>query len=92
VEDQAHQTSCLRLLATTVIVWNTVYIAEAVDCLKQAKFEIHDLQIARIYPMLLEHLNLLGEYRFPGEQQAVTRPGALPLRSLEEALTQLRLR
>lgn len=42
VDDQVHQISCLCLLATAVIVWNTVYIAEAVDCLKQAKYEIHD--------------------------------------------------
>ena len=91
VEDQAHQTSCLWQLATAIIVWNAVYIGEAVERLREAKYEVHEDQLTRMYPMLLEHLNLIGEYRFPGEKQILTRLDELPLRPLDEALSQLSL-
>lgn len=90
-EDQANQANCLRLLATAVIVWNTVYMGEAVERLRAANYEIRDEQLSHIYPMLLQHLNLIGEYRFPGDKGSVTRLDALPLRPLEEALSQLTL-
>jgi hypothetical protein len=92
VEDQANQANCLHLLATAIIVWNTVYMGEAVERLRQAKYEIHDDQRSHIYPMLLDHLNLIGEYRFPRDTHALTRLDALPLRSLDDALTQMPLK
>ena len=46
---------------------------------------------SHIYPMMLEHLNLIGEYRFPVDGRALTELDALPLRSLDEALSQLSL-
>jgi hypothetical protein len=92
LEDQAHQVSCLRLLATAIIVWNAVYMGDAVERLRKAKYDVRDDQLAHIHPMLLEHLNLIGEYRFPGGKYAVTHPGSLPLRSLDEAMPQLSLR
>jgi hypothetical protein len=46
---------------------------------------------SHIYPMMLEHLNLIGEYRFPADGRVLTELDALPLRSLDEALSQLSL-
>lgn len=78
-------------LATAIFVWNTDYMGEAVERLQRVKYKIHDDQISHIYPMLLNHLNLIGEYHFPGETHALTRLDALPLRSLDEALAQMPL-
>ncbi len=91
MEDQINQTSCLRLLATMVITWNTVYMGAAVEKLRSARYRVQDEQIAHIYPMQLEHLNLIGEYRFPGNKNIVTSLDSLPLRSLEEALSKIPL-
>jgi hypothetical protein len=41
--------------------------------------------------MMLEHLNLIGEYRFPVDGRALIKLDTLPLRSLDEALSQLSL-
>ena len=86
-----NQITCLRLLATAVIVWNAVYLGEAVEQLQKAGCEVNNDQLAHIYPMFLEHLNLIGEYRFPAGEQILTTLGALPLRSLDEMLLQLPL-
>jgi hypothetical protein len=63
----------------------------AVEVLRRANYEIDDAQLSHIYPMMLEHLNLIGEYRFPVDGRALTKLDALPLRSLDEALSQLSL-
>jgi TnpA family transposase len=91
IEGQVNQITCLRLLATAIIVWNAVYMEKAAEALRQADYEINDAQIAHIYPMMLEHLNLIDEYRFPADGRALTKLDALPLRSLDEALSQLSL-
>jgi hypothetical protein len=41
--------------------------------------------------MMLEYLNLIGEYRFPVDGRTLTELDALPLRPLDEALSQLPL-
>jgi len=89
IEDQVNQITCLRLLATAIIVWNAVYMERAVEVLRRANYEIDDAQLSHIYPMMLEHLNLIGEYRFPVDGRALNKLDALPLRSLDEALSQL---
>jgi len=91
LEDQIQQTSCLRLLSTAIIVWNTVYIGAAVEQLRAVGYPVRDEQIAHIYPMQLEHLNLVGEYHFISAKKVITRLEALPLRPMEEALSQLPL-
>jgi hypothetical protein len=41
--------------------------------------------------MFLEHLNLIGEYRFPREERVMTRLDSLSFRPLEEVLLQGKL-
>lgn len=92
IEDQVNQVSCLRLLATTIIVWNAAYMGEAVKHLQRVNYEISADQLSHIYPMLLKRLNLIGEYRFPVNKRALTTLGALPLKAPDELLSQLPLR
>jgi TnpA family transposase len=91
IKDQADQISCLRLLTTAIIVWNAVYIGEAVEHLRAANYQVGDDQLAHIYPMLLKRINLIGEYRFPEDERALTSLNSLPLRSLDGMLVQLSL-
>jgi TnpA family transposase len=91
IEDQMNQITCLRLLATAIIVWNAVYMQRAAGMLRQSEYAVADSQLSHIYPMMLEHLNLIGEYRFPVDGRALTELDALPLRPLDEALSQLSL-
>ncbi len=91
IEDQVNQITCLRLLATAITAWNSVYMGEAVERLRSAGYRVDDDQLSHIYPVFIEHLNLVGEYRFPADGRALTELDALPLRSLDEALSQLSL-
>jgi hypothetical protein len=65
IEDQVNQITCLRLLAMVIIAWNSVYMGEAIERLRNAGYRVGDDQLSHIYPMFTEHLNLIGEYRFP---------------------------
>ncbi len=85
LEAQANQITCLRLLATAIIVWSMAYLGAAVEKLRTAGHAVHDHQIAHIYPLFLNHVNLIGKYHFPGEDLFHTRLEALPLRALEPA-------
>jgi hypothetical protein len=59
--------------------------------LRQSEYMVADSQLSHIYPMMLEHLNLIDEYRFPVDDRALTELDALPLRPLDQALSQLSL-
>ena len=56
-----------------------MYMEKAIDALQQADYEICDDQISHIYLMMLEHLNLISEYRFPVGGRALTRRGSFPV-------------
>jgi hypothetical protein len=64
---------------------------QAVEVLQRADCEIGDAQLSHIYPMMLEHLNMIGGSRFPVDGRALTELDALSLRSLDEALSRLSL-
>lgn len=80
-EDLDHQSDCLTLMTNAVIIWNTIYIAAALDYLKQAGYEINEEDIAHLSPARFEHINPYGKYRFNlAENQS--RQGLRPLRPL----------
>jgi hypothetical protein len=43
-EGLTHQASCLNLVTNAVIIWNTVYMAKAIDFLGQYHFNIEEAQ------------------------------------------------
>jgi hypothetical protein len=68
-------------MTNAVIIWNTIYIAAALDYLKQAGYEINEEDIAHLSPARFEHINPYGKYRFNlAENQ--NRQGLRPLRPL----------
>jgi len=46
IEDQVNQITCLRLLATAIIAWNSVYMGEAVERLRSAGYRVDDDQLS----------------------------------------------
>ena len=56
----------LNLLAAIIIYWNTLKLGETVFARKNAGLEIPAEFLAHISPLGWEHINLTGEYRWPG--------------------------
>jgi TnpA family transposase len=75
----AHQASCLNLVTNAVIVWNTVYMAAAVEQLQQEGYPVREGDLAHIWPTRYAHLNVYGKYHF-NLDEARGRQGLRPLR------------
>src|SRR5712691_2996995 len=78
-EELVNQASCLNLVTNAVILWNTVYMAEAVAQLKREGYPINESDLAHIWPTRYEHINVYGRYHFNIEE-AQRREGLRPLR------------
>ena len=47
-----------------MIAWNTVYMALALQRLRDDGFDVRDDDVARLSPARYEHINPFGRYRF----------------------------
>jgi hypothetical protein len=74
-----NQASCLNLVTNAVILWNTVYMAEAVAQLKREGYPVNESDLAHIWPTRYEYINVYGRYHFNMEE-AQRREGLRPLR------------
>ncbi|WTG05232.1 transposase (plasmid) [Streptomyces sp. NBC_01590] len=64
------------------VLFNTRYMDAAVPQLRAEGFDVRDEDIARLFPFVRHHVNVLGRYSF----QLPDRPGGLrPLRD-EDAI------
>jgi hypothetical protein len=63
-----------------IVLWNTLYIDAALQQLEQEGFEVHSEDIARLSPLVYEHINVLGRYAF-SLPEAVSRGELRPLRN-----------
>jgi TnpA family transposase len=82
-EAQTCQAGCLNLMTNAVVVWNTLYMQEAV---RQMALEgnpegdpFDDQRLKHLSPARFEHVNRYGRYRFDVEREA-GRTGLRPLR------------
>ena len=57
----------LNLLSNIVMVWNTIYIQEIVNQLKNEGFIVNENDFVHISPAPFEHINRLGKYSFDDE-------------------------
>ena len=62
-EGQEDQLGALGLVANAVVFWNTIYMQAALDHTRQA-MDIREEDVARLSPLVYEHLNVLGHYSF----------------------------
>ena len=78
-DELVNQASCLNLVTNAVILWNTVYMAEAIAQLKREGYPVNESDLPHIWPTRYEHINVYGRYHFNIEE-AQRREGLRPLR------------
>jgi len=78
-DELVNQATCLHLVTNAVILWNTVYMAEAVAQLKREGYPVNESDLPHIWPTRYEHINVYGRYHFNIEE-AQRRRGLRPLR------------
>ena len=63
-EGQEDQLGALGLVVNAIILWNTIYMDAAIDQLRVEGFDVRDEEVARLSPLVHEHINMLGRYAF----------------------------
>jgi TnpA family transposase len=63
-EGQEDQLGALGLVLNIIVLWNTIYMEAALDQLRAEGFTVKDDDVARLSPLLHEHINMLGRYSF----------------------------
>src|SRR3546814_11923820 len=63
-EGQEDQLGALGLALNMIVLWNTSYIEAALNQPRADGFEVRDEDVARLSPLLHEHINMLGRYSF----------------------------
>ncbi len=81
-EGQEDQLGALGLVTNTVVLWNTIYMQDALDHLQQNSMEVRDQDLARLSPLLHEHVRMLGHYTFT-LPEPILRGEHRPLNQLE---------
>lgn len=63
-EGQEDQLGALGLVTNAVVLWNTLYMQEALSWMRTNGEETGDEDIARLSPLMHGHINMLGHYTF----------------------------
>lgn len=63
-EGQEDQLGALGLVTNAVVLWNTLYMQEALSWMRINGEETGDEDIARLSPLMHGHINMLGHYTF----------------------------
>ena len=82
-EGQEDQIGALGLVLNTVVLWNTLYLGAALIQLRREGYPVQDADVARLSPLIYEHINMLGRYSF-AVPEAVRRGELRPLRNPAE--------
>src|SRR5690349_2375682 len=83
-EGQADQLGAQGLVVNIIVLWNTIYIHAAVQQLRPEGSPVTTEDLARLSPLVFDHINLLGRYSF-SLPDAVQRGQLRPLRNPSEA-------
>jgi TnpA family transposase len=84
-EGQEDQLSALGLVVNMIVLWNTIYVDAVLDQLRAEGHEVRDEDVARLSPLIYEHINMLGRYSF-SVPEAVTRGELRALRDPNDDL------
>jgi TnpA family transposase len=79
-EGQEDQLDALGLVVNIIVLWNTLYIDAALGQLRREGHPVKDEDVARLSPLVFEHINLLGRYTF-SMPESVQRGELRPLRT-----------
>jgi TnpA family transposase len=66
-ENQQYRAAGLNLVVAAIILWNTVYLARAVEQLRANGEIISDFLLSHIAPLGWEHITFNGDYVWPTE-------------------------
>lgn len=78
-EGQEDQLGALGLVLNMIVLWNTLYMQAALNQLRANGEPVNDADVARLSPLLHEHINMLGRYSF-SMPEAVAKGELRPLR------------
>jgi len=83
-ENQRYRASGLNLVVAAIVLWNSVYLEQAVQALRDSGRNIDDKLLTHLSPLGWEHINLTGDYIW--QQSKHVEEGKLrPLRMAAEA-------
>jgi hypothetical protein len=85
-EGQEDQLGALGLVLNIIVLWNTIYIDAILAQLRLEGHLIKDEDIARLSPLVHEHINMLGRYSF-AVPESVIKGNLRPLRNPKEEET-----
>jgi len=77
---QTEQALCLTVVTNAVVLFNTVYLQDALDALRAEGTPVGDEHAAHLSPALSDHINIYGSLTFDVERE-LARTGHRPLRS-----------
>ncbi|HIH4078282.1 TPA: Tn3 family transposase, partial [Citrobacter freundii] len=63
-EGQEDQLGALGLVTNAVVLWNTLYMQEALSHLRKSGETPEEEHLARLSPLIHGHINMLGHYTF----------------------------
>ena len=63
-EGQEDQLGALGLVLNMIVLWNTIYMEAALNQLRAEGYPVKNEDVARLSPLLHEHINMLGRYSF----------------------------
>jgi TnpA family transposase len=63
-EGQEDQLGALGLVTNIVVLWNTLYLEATINYLRDNGIPVRDEDIARLSPVIHDHLHVMGRYRF----------------------------
>ena len=78
-EGQEDQLGALGLVLNMIVLWNTIYMEAVLNQLRAEGYPVNTADVARLSPLLHEHVNMLGRYSF-SVPDAVAKGGLRPLR------------
>ena len=87
-EGQEDQLGALGLVVNIIILWNTLYINAALEQLQAEGYPIQPEDVARLSPLIFDHINLLGRYAF-SVPEAVGRGELRPLRDPRDVMEEI---
>ena len=79
-EGQEDQLGALGLVLNVIVLWNTIYMDAALTQLRAEGYSVRDEDVARLSPLIHQHINMLGRYSFV-VPEPVVRGELRPLRT-----------
>jgi len=71
-EGQEDQLGALGLVTNAVVLWNSIYMQEALEHLQNQKsIQVKEEDKARLSPLVHSHINMLGRYSFTLSEQVM---------------------